>query len=174
MKLTLIGYRGCGKSSVGPLLAESLGMGCVDSDERVEEVAGKSIQQIFSDDGEAEFRRLESQVIAELLLQPKTVLAAGGGAILSEDNRICMQYAGPVVWLQASVETLASRIGGDKASATMRPSLTGRSILEEIAEVLETRRELYKKASTMTVDTDNKDPQQIADEIVTRLPGVNE
>lgn len=174
MKLTLIGYRGCGKSSVGPLLAETLGLTCIDSDDHVEDAAGKSIQQIFADDGEAEFRRLESQVIADLLAQDDIVVAAGGGAILAETNRKCMQDAGSVIWLQATVETLASRIAGDETSTSRRPSLTGKSIQEEIAEVLEARRELYQKASTMTVDTDNRAPQEIADEIVTRLAGVSE
>ncbi|HAD60799.1 MAG TPA: shikimate kinase [Planctomycetaceae bacterium] len=174
MKLTLIGYRGCGKSSVGPLLAETLRLTCIDSDDHVEDAAGKSIQQIFADDGEAEFRRLESQVIADLLAQDDIVVAAGGGAILAETNRKCMQDAGSVIWLQATVETLASRIARDETSTSRRPSLTGKSIQEEIAEVLEARRELYQKASTMTVDTDNRAPQEIADEIVTRLAGVSE
>jgi len=70
MIVTLIGYRGCGKSSVGPILADMLGCLCVDSDDRIETAAGKSIAEIFKHDGEAAFRRLETNILTDLLTQP--------------------------------------------------------------------------------------------------------
>ena len=103
--VTLIGYRATGKSTVAPELARRLGWAFADSDQEVEARAGRTIAQIFSDDGEAGFRRTEREVISGLLKQHKLVLSSGGGAILDVDTRGDIAAAGPVVWLQASVET---------------------------------------------------------------------
>ncbi len=169
MIVTLIGYRGCGKSSVGPLLAARLQCRCVDSDNEVELSSGKSIGEIFADDGESTFRALETEVLTKLLKNPPAVIAAGGGAILAPGNRELMKQAGPVVWLTASVATLASRIGGDGTSQQRRPSLTGQTIEEEVADVLESRLALYKETATFTIDAESESPQQIADRIITAL-----
>jgi len=169
MIVTLIGYRGCGKSSVGPLLAQHLGCACVDSDDAIATAAEKSIARIFSEDGESAFRDLETRVLADLLQQPAGVIAAGGGAILAQRNREAMKSAGPVVWLQASVETLAARIAGDDRSVVTRPSLTGQSIVEEVAQVLEQRRGLYADAATLTIDAETETPQQVADRIYAEI-----
>lgn len=165
MVVTLIGYRGCGKSSVGPLLASMLGYECVDSDEVVQLRTGRNIADIFAQDGEAEFRRLESEVLKELFSRSKIVVAAGGGAILAEVNRERMREAGPVVWLQASATELASRIGGDSTSGSQRPSLTGRSIEDEVSEVLGARIPIYKAAATFEMNTENKTPEDIAENV---------
>ena len=77
--------------------------------------------------------------------------------------------AGPVIWLTASAATLASRIGGDETSQQRRPSLTGKSIEEEVADVLESRMELYKDAATMTFDAETESPEQIAERIIAAL-----
>ncbi|MEZ6123472.1 MAG: shikimate kinase AroL [Planctomycetaceae bacterium] len=166
MIVTLIGYRGCGKSSVGPLLADRLGCRCADSDLLIEQRAGKSIARIFAEDGEPAFRSLESEVLNDLLTQPSLVIAAGGGAILSEANRQRMRQAGPVVWLKASPATLAARITGDVTSAARRPSLTGKSIADEVAEVLTFREPLYAGAASLIIDAENQTPQQIVEFIV--------
>lgn len=173
MIITLIGYRGCGKSSVGPLLAERRNCPCIDSDHEIEARARKSIREIFADDGEPEFRRMESEVLEELLSGPPAVIAAGGGAILSDVNRKRMKDAGPVVWLNASPETLASRIGQDAASQERRPSLTGRSIEDEVRDVLTARLPLYRDAATMMVDADSATPAQIAEQILQQLDHLN-
>ena len=162
MIVTLIGYRGCGKSSVGPVLAELLNCTCVDSDDEVEARAGKSIAAIFAEDGESVFRKMETEVLAHLFSKPNHIIAAGGGAVLAEVNRQRMRQAGPVVWLNVSAETLASRIYGDSASPTRRPSLTGKSIEEEVAEVLQNRLPLYRDAATITVAADEAGPDEIA------------
>ncbi len=171
MIVTLIGYRGCGKSSVGPLLATRLQCRCVDSDDEIESSSGKPIREIFADDGESSFRARETEVLRNLLSNPPAVIAAGGGAVLAQVNRERMKQAGPVVWLTASVATLASRIGGDETSQQRRPSLTGRSIEDEVADVLEIRRPLYKDAATITIDAESESPQQIADRIIAALGG---
>ena len=174
MIVTLIGYRGCGKSSVGPLLARHLGCDCVDSDDRIEESTGQTIAEIFAADGEAVFRKYETSVLQQLLTSPPLVIAAGGGAILSPVNREHMQAAGPVVWLNASVKTLAHRIGHDAASGDRRPSLTGQSIEAEVETVLNTRLPLYEEAATLIVDADTDSPQAIADKIYRSLNGPDE
>lgn len=169
MTITLIGYRGSGKSSVAPLLAEALGWDWCDADQEIESQAGCSIRQIFESEGEAGFRSRETEVLNQLLARPRSVIAAGGGAILADINRQRMQTAGPVVWLQANPETLAARIAGDQTSASRRPSLTSKSAVEEVTDVLHARTPLYQAAATMTVDADQRSPQEIVDEILTHL-----
>jgi len=169
MVITLIGYRGSGKSSVARYLAQALDMSWVDSDDLIEERAGKSIREIFADDGEAEFRRLECEVIAELTSRPSLIIAAGGGAILAEENRLQMKASGPVVWLQARAATLADRIEQDAATEDRRPSLTGQSVTEEVVAVLRQRLPDYQDAATNTIDTEGMTLEQVTAEIVAQL-----
>ncbi|MFO0975518.1 MAG: shikimate kinase AroL [Planctomycetaceae bacterium] len=171
MVITLIGYRGCGKSSVAPRLAKRIGWSHVDSDRIIEERAGCSIRQIFETEGEAGFRKRESEVLNELLQQKNQVIASGGGAILSEANRLAMRAAGPVVWLSASVATLAKRLGHDRSSGQNRPSLTGRPIDQEVAEVLAVREPLYRSAATLIVNSDGESPEHVARRIARHLEG---
>lgn len=169
MVITLIGYRGSGKSSVARLLAAALDLSWIDSDDVIEQRAGRSIRTIFATDGEAEFRRLEQDVIQELTSRESLVIAAGGGAILAEANRRCMKQAGPVVWLQASVASLAARIQQDETTADRRPGLTGQSAVDEIEAVLASRQSQYEDAATLCIDTDGLSPQQVAEEICRQL-----
>lgn len=169
MAITLIGYRGCGKSSVAPRLAEALGWSWVDTDHIIEQRAGNSIRKIFESEGESGFRQREADVVKDLCTSGELVIAAGGGAILSETNRHRMKSAGPVVWLQVSVDVLAARIAGDSTSAARRPSLTGRSITEEVADVLAAREEFYRAAATIVMDATRLPPDAIAQEIVRAL-----
>lgn len=171
MFVTLIGYRGCGKSSVGPLLAQSLQCPCVDTDDVIESRSGTSIREIFELQGEPEFRRLETDVLKDLFSGPAAVIAAGGGAILADVNRQLMKAAGPVVWLNAGIETLAERISRDASSENRRPSLTGRSVEQEVADVLNSRRDLYADAASIIVDADQGSPEQIAEIVLSQLAG---
>ena len=173
MIVTLIGYRGCGKSSVGPLLAARLGCDCVDSDDVVEQSEGKSIADIFAGEGEGHFRALETATLTDLLSRNPIVIAAGGGVILAEINRKRMKAAGPVVWLQAAATTLASRIEADQNSANRRPSLTGQSIQAEVEDVLKKRQPLYEDAATLIVDAETDSPKIIADRIFRTLNPVS-
>ena len=166
MTVTLVGYRGCGKSSVAPLLAERLGYACADSDAEIERQASCSIAEIFATEQEAGFRRRETSVLRTLLQNSNLVLAAGGGAILAEENRRMMRAAGPVIWLTAPVEVLATRIAGDVTSATLRPALTGQSATEEVAQVLNARWALYEAAATHQVDTADNTPAEVVEAIV--------
>jgi shikimate kinase len=170
MPLTLIGFRGTGKSSVGPELAARLGWSCVDADDEIVRQAGKSIADIFAQDGEPTFRRYEAGVLAELLRRHRIVVSAGGGAVMDEDTRRQMRAAGPVVWLQASMATIFARIGDDLKTGGTRPALTGHDPRTE-AELLLSRREpAYADTATIIVDTDGRSVAGVVDEIVRQLP----
>lgn len=162
--VTLVGARGSGKSAVARPLAVRLGFDVVDADEEIERAAGRSIREIFETDGEPEFRRIEREVIVELLGRERIVLASGGGAILDERTRRDLRAAGPVLWLRASAETLADRVASDATTGERRPSLTGAGVVEEIAGLLAFREPLYRDAATIVVDTEDRDPDAIADE----------
>lgn len=169
MVITLIGYRGCGKSSIAPHLAKHLGWSWVDSDHVIEQTAGSSIKEIFEYEGEAGFRKRETEVLTDLLKKHNIVIASGGGAILAEQNRQRMKAAGPVVWLNASVEVIARRLGGDRTSNQRRPSLTGKPIAEEVADVLLVRTPLYRECATLIVDSGSGRPEQLAKRIAQQI-----
>ena len=169
MVITLIGYRGSGKSSIAPRLAKRLEWSWIDSDRVVEQRAGCSIRQIFETEGESGFRKRESEVLAELLQLDRLVLASGGGAILSEENRVRMKTAGPVVWLHISVEALTKRLNRDKSGTENRPSLTGRSIGDEVAEVMAIREPLYRECASIIVDAEREWPEQVARRIARQI-----
>lgn len=174
MVISLIGYRACGKTSVAPRLAGRLGWSWVDCDRAIEQRVGMTVRQIFETSGEAEFRRLESEVLAELLLGPESVIATGGGAVLAPQNRERLRAAGPVVWLHASIETLTKRLSREHSAAS-RPSLTGRPVHIEVAEVLAVREPLYRQTATLTVHSDGESADQVARRICrllsAELPG---
>ena len=165
MVITLIGYRGCGKSSVAPRLAKRLGWEWADCDIEIEKRCGASVRDIFQHEGEAGFRTRESEVLEDLLSQPQLVLASGGGSILAKGNRQKMRAAGPVVWLQASIKTLARRLSGDGHANQNRPSLTGKPIHEEIADVLAVREPLYRDTASLIVDVEDTRPDLVAKRI---------
>jgi shikimate kinase len=170
MILTLIGPRGTGKSTVAPQLAARLGWDWVDADAELERQAGRTIRQIFETDGEPAFRQLERRVLIDLLERDRLVLAAGGGAILNADTRRDLPAAGPVVWLQARPETTAWRLAGDPVTAAQRPKLTAAGGIEEIREILRQREPFYLEAANIAVATDDRSVDDIAEEILQRLP----
>lgn len=165
----LIGYRGAGKSTVARELASRLAFDWVDADDEIERRAGKSIAAIFADDGESAFRDLESEVVADLCKLKRHVIALGGGAVMSEVNRTVIRLAGLVVWLKASVETLAGRLASDEKTQARRPNLTAAGGLSEIETVLTTREPIYRSCATFEIDTQGMTPADIAEEILKRL-----
>ncbi|QDT65319.1 shikimate kinase [Calycomorphotria hydatis] len=168
--ITLIGYRGCGKSSVAEPLASRLGWNCIDADDEIETVAGKSISEIFAEGGEPEFRRIEREVMAELLKRTNIIIAAGGGAILNAETRKEMAQAGPVIYLRADVDTLLRRIEGDDTTATRRPNLTNTGGRAEIVKMLTLREPIYTATATHVINTQTKDIPEIVTEIIAHLP----
>lgn len=166
--VTLIGFSGTGKSTVGRLLAARLGWRLVDLDAEVEAKAGRSIPDIFEKDGEAAFRQLEAQTLVEMLAGsevPATVLALGGGATLSEKVRRLIAERGFVICLDASAATIESRLRGGSEAVSMRPLLAGKDARGRIERLKAARAPLYALAD-LTLHVDALSPEEAADEIV--------
>ena len=172
MVITLIGYRGTGKSTLAAPLAQRLGWEWLDADVELERRAGRTIKDIFATDGEPEFRRLERELLSELLKRDRLVLAAGGGAIQNEATRADMKSAGPVIWLQASVDTIERRLATDPATGQRRPNLTSAGGRVEIERLLTIREPLYRACATITLNTDNSSAEQLVEEVLRGLPAM--
>lgn len=163
-RLVVIGPPGAGKSTIGSRVAERLGVSFADSDAVVERGAGRSIADIFVDDGEAVFRDLERAAVAELLRTSDGVLALGGGAVL--DPRTEADLAGhAVVFLDVGISDAAKRVG----FAASRPLLSVNPRAQWTA-LMATRRPVYERVATFTVNTAAREPDEIVAEVVDRLP----
>jgi shikimate kinase len=157
--VVLVGAPGSGKSTVGAMLAERLGVTFNDADAVIVERTGKSIADIFTDDGEATFRALEEQVTAELLALPG-VLSLGGGAVLSPATRAALS-GHRVVWLRVGLTQSVKRVGLD----TARPLLLG-NVRGQLLKLLNERAPLYAEVATEVIDTDDTTPSQVVDMIM--------
>ena len=168
--LSLIGYRGTGKSTVGMRLARRLKWDWLDADNELERRAGRNIKEIFATDGEPTFRQLEREVLVDLLGRQRLVLSTGGGCVMNADTRRDLRAAGPVVWLRASVETIASRILQDKTTNARRPNLTATGGIDEIRALLSQREPLYRECATITIDTEGLSLDEVAARVLSQLP----
>ena len=157
----LVGFMGTGKTTVGKQLALKAKMEFKDLDALIEKTAGESIPEIFEKHGEACFRALESQVLAEVVRSEGIVLATGGGVVLNPANLDIMKSNGIVVCLTAGVDTLWERL----KNKTDRPLLNVSSPREALTEIYNKRAGLYDDVH-FTVHVDNKEPSVIADEIL--------
>ncbi len=166
-KIVLVGYRATGKSTIARALAERWKIGWIDLDVAIEEYAHMTIAEIFAKHGEAHFRDIEAQVVEDVLNRGEPmVVATGGGAPLRDSSRKLMKERGVVVWLAASVDTIAKRMLGDVTTAARRPSLTdAQSPVAEIERVLTAREPIYRDAAALVVDTDDKTVDEIVIEI---------
>ena len=169
MNLILIGYRATGKTTLAEILARRLEWQWIDADVEIERMAGKTIAQIFADDGEPAFRDLEARVIADLCRRDRLLLAAGGGAPLKEENRRAMRESGKVVWLMARPNTILERMSGDVTTAQRRPSLTQCGALQEIVQLLAVREPIYRETADLAIDTEDRSAEDLAAEILDRL-----
>ncbi|MER7129205.1 shikimate kinase [Streptosporangium saharense] len=159
-RVVLVGAPGAGKSTVGHLLAERLGVAFRDTDADVELTAGKPVGDIFVEDGEEHFRELEARAVRLALAEHDGVLSLGGGAVLAEATRELL--AGhPVVYLEVGLAQAVQRVG--LASARPLLVLNPRSRLKKL---MEARRPIYEGLATLTVATDERDPEEVVDEIV--------
>jgi shikimate kinase len=161
--LVLVGAPGAGKTTVGQLAAAALGVPFRDTDADIVELAGKSIAEIFIDEGEEHFRALETRAVAAALAEHSGVLALGGGAVLAEANRALL--AGhTVAHLSVELADATSRVGlgQSRPLLNLNPRATMRYLLDQ-------RRPLYQEVAAFTVVTDGRAPQEITDEIVVRL-----
>ncbi|WP_392390632.1 shikimate kinase [Nocardioides sp. L-11A] len=161
----LIGTMGAGKTTVGRRVAAALGVGFADSDELVEEQAGKSVQDIFVEDGETAFRALEHATVARALGEHDGVLSLGGGAVLDPATRALLAPH-PVVFLRVGLADAVKRVG----LGTGRPLLLG-NVRARVKQLLDERTPVYESLARITVETDGREPAAIAAEIVTALEG---
>lgn len=150
LPIFLIGARGCGKTTIGVELANVRGCRFVDTDRILQEQAQMTIAAIVEKEGWPGFRARETATL-QSVAAPSTVVATGGGIILSEVNRHYMREKGVVIYLCAPVPVLAARLDAFP-EATQRPTLTGKPISEEIGDVLAERDVLYRDAAHHIVD----------------------
>jgi 3-dehydroquinate synthase len=162
-QLVLVGAPGSGKSTIGQLLAERLGVPFTDVDAEIESRVGRSVAEIFADDGEAVFRAFEEATTAELLDRPG-VLALGGGAVLSAATRAALR-GHQVVWLQVEAGEAASRVGLN----TARPLLLG-NVRGRLITLLAQRKPLYAEVATRAIATDDLSPEAVVDLILAEMP----
>jgi len=159
--INLVGFMGTGKTTVGKALAQRLGYRFVDADEEVEREQGRSISSIFAEDGEPEFRRLESDMIRRLSERDGLVVSAGGGAVIDPVNVDNMRRGGPVVCLTATPEEIYERV----RHSTHRPLLDKPNPMAEIVSLLKARAKFYALAD-YTVDTTGKTVKYIVEKIL--------
>lgn len=162
-RLTLVGYRASGKSTVGRLAAARLGWPFIDADSAVEEDLGQPIRTYFAAHGEPAFRAAESATLQRLLAgNTCLVLATGGGAVLSEANRALLAARGGLVaYLHAPSEVLQARL---RHNAGGRPSLTGGSVADEVPAILAVRDPLYRAVAHAVIDA-TRPTSAVADEL---------
>jgi len=161
MSIVLIGYRGCGKTTLGKRLADRLWQPFVDVDDLIVKKAGKSIKQIFDRDGEAAFRDLEMQAVKEVCALSEHVIGLGGGTLGREENRTAVKTSGhKVIYLKCDPKELHRRIHADPQTAQTRPNLTplGGGI-EEITKMLAEREPLYRQVMHAELDVTHLTPQ---------------
>ncbi|MCH7955314.1 MAG: shikimate kinase, partial [Candidatus Marinimicrobia bacterium] len=150
----LVGFMGVGKSAAGKLLAEKLEHDFFETDSLVEKTADKDINQIFKDSGESVFRAVETTVLKKVSLKRNAVISCGGGIILREENRKIMSESGTTVFLNASPETLLSRLIESKNSRPLLDGLSDPEKLDRINGMLAERIPLYRR-SDLTINTDD-------------------
>ena len=161
MLITLTGFMGSGKTTVGRLLADALGCPFMDLDDLVVKKAGKSIPDIFSQDGEPFFRQLEARVLrqtVEKYCENAAVLSLGGGTVTTPASATLLHDKTVCIYLRATLDTLLQRLAGETA---------GRPLADDsLAQRLAAREPIYEETAHVTLDTDGLSPEEIVDEIV--------
>ncbi len=163
--ISLVGFMGAGKSTISEILGEKLGCKVYDTDQYIEKFEKRSISQIFEEEGEAFFRKLETDTIDHLASLKDSVISCGGGLAIPDLNARKLRRMGEVVWLRAKPSTIYHRVKDEHT----RPLLEGNMSEEYIENLMEKRREYYERVASIVVDTDDKTPEEIADEIIDRI-----
>ena len=160
----LIGYMGSGKSTVARIMADRYRLRLLDTDTMIEKSRGKSISQIFAEEGEAAFRQMETQCLKRIAdaKADHLIVASGGGAVLREENQALLKEIGKVVYLKVTPETAYNRV---KGSAASRPLLQGADPYGQIVRMLAERENAYLRASDIIIATDDLTAETIADRV---------
>jgi shikimate kinase len=158
----LIGMMGAGKSTIGKLLAHKINYNFVDTDPLIEQCAGKSITEIFTNDGEDTFRDLEQQVLSQLSAYTRLVVATGGGIVLRSLNWSHL-HDGIVVWIDVPVEILYDRL---KNESEHRPLLQTEDPLQRLSDIYEQRRDRYAQADISIMVNADETPEAVSDRLL--------
>jgi shikimate kinase len=161
VNIALIGFMGTGKTSVGRLVAEQLHFDYLDTDEMIQSATGKTIAEIFQQDGEAAFRKLEETIVEELSAKVKTVISTGGGLPANPKNLAGLKTRALVVCLWASPEKIWERV----KNQTHRPLLQNSNPQEKIRELLAAREPFYKQADVL-LNTEVRSLREVAQQVV--------
>ena len=161
MVVYLVGMPGSGKSTVGPVLAERLGVPFVELDAEIERAAGRTVAEIFERDGEARFRELEAAALTDAAARDPSVVSCGGGVVLEPANRVTLRATGVVVFLSVPLDVLAQRV----APAEDRPLIRHEGDLQRL---LAERERLYREFAAHVVDG-SAPPEDVAEAIQREL-----
>ncbi len=164
--LALIGFMGTGKTAVAKALAWRLNKEFIELDSLIEKKAGKSIPEIFQQDGEAAFRKLETDVTSQVAGRKNAVIAGGGGIVLNQINIEQLKKECVIVYLTASPEVILKRTADAK---NMRPLLEVADRAQRIRELLKQRQPLYERAADITIDTSESGVNSVAEQIISEL-----
>ena len=159
--ITLTGFMGSGKTTVGKVLADFLGCPFMDLDDLIVKKAGKSIPEIFAQDGEPAFRQLEARLLrqtVEKYTENTVVLALGGGAVTAPASAALLREKTVCIYLRASLETLLGRLEGETAGRPLADA--------SLADRLAARAPIYEETAHVIIDTDGLTPDEVADEII--------
>ena len=166
MNVVLIGYRACGKTTVGRALAERMGRPFLDTDALIRERAGKSIRELVTAGGWPAFRRAERACIRQIAHRDNLVISLGGGAVLDRRNVADLKRRGVFFWLTADAATIRKRLEQAPESKDQRPSLSGGDAGAEIESLLREREPVYRGVADGVVDTSRLTVAEVAGEIM--------
>ncbi len=162
-----VGMMGVGKSTIGRLVAKEMGYQFFDTDSLIEQIAQRSIKQIFADEGEESFRELESRTLAELCANQRLAIATGGGIVVRKGNWSYLQQ-GLVVWLDVPLDSLYQRLRRDRS----RPLLQTENPKETLRQLMEERRPLYSNADLHIVPKPKASTHETAQQVIAAIPSV--
>lgn len=163
--ILLIGFMGAGKTTIGQLLSEKTGMEQIDLDEKIVAEIGMTIQEYFDLYGEAAFREKETAVL-QSYRDSDQIVSTGGGIVLRAENRALLKQMDPVVYLKTDPEVFIERLSAD--TENVRPLVLSKTP-EEIREIFLPRVPLYEESATFSVETNDRTPEEIVAEILTRI-----
>lgn len=166
MNIAVYGFMGVGKTTTGRLLADALGYEFVDMDIEIEKREGKTIPEIFSEDGEPRFRELERDLVCELCKKVHIVIGCGGGVMADLVNAEKLRETSSLVYLIASVDEILERTSKDDN----RPLLNVENPRQKILDLLAKRQNIYERYAEITIDTTGKTPKNVMEEIRRKLP----
>lgn len=173
MKIILIGYRASGKSTIGRILANRLNIAFWDTDAMIEKMMDMPIKEIVALEGWDFFRAKEKETIKYLTQKEDCVIATGGGVVLFRENIDLLKQnvdllkqAGVMIWLNAPLQDIIERLKEDAMKEAVRPQFTMGNIVQETIDIMRQRIPLYESSADYTVDTLDKNPERIAEEII--------